>query len=93
MGALSTMTETWMFGTFGAIYVGADVAVPLAILAGLSRERLFMGQALVELPENELRIDRISLLVRALVEDVVPDLALFDDVLLPRAVFLAPEHG
>src|SRR6202012_2406131 len=30
----------------GAIYIALDVAVPLAILVGLSRERLFVGQAL-----------------------------------------------
>ena len=39
--------------TVGAVYIGVGAAIPLAILAGLSRERLFMGQTLAELV-NEL---------------------------------------
>src|SRR5262249_5412887 len=34
--------------TIGAIYIGLSAAVPVAILAGLGRERLFMGQTLAE---------------------------------------------
>jgi signal transduction histidine kinase len=40
-------------GTLGAFYIGAAAAVPVAILAGLGRERLFMGQTLAEFV-NEL---------------------------------------
>jgi signal transduction histidine kinase len=35
-------------GTLGAVYVASAVAIPLGVLLGLSRERLFMGQALAE---------------------------------------------
>jgi signal transduction histidine kinase len=42
--------------TVGAIYIAADVAVPLAILAGLSRERTFMAQALAELVNHLARL-------------------------------------
>ncbi len=34
--------------TVGALYIGLAAAVPVAILAGLGRERLFMGQTLAE---------------------------------------------
>ena len=39
--------------TIGALYIGLSAAVPVAILAGLGRERLFMGQTLAEFV-NEL---------------------------------------
>jgi signal transduction histidine kinase len=39
--------------TVGAVYIAVGGVVPLAILGGLSRERLFMGQTLAELV-NEL---------------------------------------
>jgi len=39
--------------TMGAIYVGAPAAIAVAILTGLGRERLFMGQILAEFV-NEL---------------------------------------
>lgn len=42
--------------TLGAVYIAADAAVPLAILAGLGRERLFMGQALAELVDQLARL-------------------------------------
>jgi signal transduction histidine kinase len=34
--------------TFGALYVGVAVTIPLAMLVGLAFERLFMGRALAE---------------------------------------------
>jgi signal transduction histidine kinase len=34
--------------TFGALYVGTAVTIPLAMLVGLGLERLFMGQALAD---------------------------------------------
>jgi signal transduction histidine kinase len=39
--------------TLGALYIGLAAVVPLAVLAGLGRERLFMGQTLAEFV-NEL---------------------------------------
>jgi signal transduction histidine kinase len=42
--------------TLGAIYIAADAAVPLAILAGLSRERMFIAQALAELVNHLARL-------------------------------------
>jgi signal transduction histidine kinase len=41
--------------TVGAVYIAADAAVPIAILAGLSRERMFMAQALAELVNHLAR--------------------------------------
>lgn len=46
-GAHSSLTET-----FGGIYVGLAAAIPLAILLGLSLERLFMGRTLAELVDR-----------------------------------------
>ena len=42
--------------TIGVLYVGCSVAVPLAILEGLSRERLFMGQMLAEFVDGLARM-------------------------------------
>jgi len=35
-------------GTLGVLYVGLRAAIPLGVLLGLSRERLFLGQTLAE---------------------------------------------
>jgi signal transduction histidine kinase len=43
-------------GDLGALYVGCVVALPLAILEGLSRERLFMGQTLAEFVNQLARL-------------------------------------
>ncbi|HET6869356.1 MAG TPA: sensor histidine kinase, partial [Solirubrobacteraceae bacterium] len=42
--------------TVGAMYIGASALVPLAILVGLSRERMFMAQALAELVNHLARL-------------------------------------
>jgi signal transduction histidine kinase len=42
--------------TLGAMYIGTNVLVPVAILAGLARERMFMGQALAELVNHLARL-------------------------------------
>ena len=39
----------WQLGTTaGAAYLAVSVSIPLAVIVGLSRERLFMGQALAD---------------------------------------------
>ena len=40
----------------GAVYVGTAIVVPIAILQGLSRERLFMGQMLAEFVNQLARL-------------------------------------
>ncbi|HJS95140.1 MAG TPA: histidine kinase [Solirubrobacteraceae bacterium] len=70
--------------TFGAIYVGADIAVPLAILAGLSRERLFMGQALAELVDQLARLPQAD--PEALIAAALRDPSL-------RIAYCRPESG
>ena len=42
--------------TLGGLYIGVAAAVPVAILAGLGRERLFMGQTLAEFVNELARI-------------------------------------
>ena len=44
--------------TVGAIYIGAAAVVPMAILVGLGRERLFMGQTLAEFVDQLARMPR-----------------------------------
>jgi signal transduction histidine kinase len=54
---------------FSVLYVGSVVAVPLAILEGLSRERMFMGQTLAEFVNQLARLpnaDPESLMAAAL---------------------------
>ncbi len=43
-------------GDLGAVYVGSVVLVPLGILEGLSRERMFMGQVLAEFVNQLARL-------------------------------------
>lgn len=43
-------------GAVGAAYIGCVVVVPLAILEGLSRERMFMGQTLAEFVNQLARL-------------------------------------
>ncbi|MGN6872351.1 MAG: sensor histidine kinase [Solirubrobacteraceae bacterium] len=43
-------------GTLGAMYIGTNVLVPLAVLIGLARERMFIGQALAELVNHLARL-------------------------------------
>jgi len=44
--------------TLGALYIGTAVAIPVAILVGLGRERLFMGQTLAEFVSQLARLPR-----------------------------------
>jgi signal transduction histidine kinase len=70
--------------TVGALYIAADVAVPLAILAGLSRERLFMGQALAELVDHLARVPQAD--PEALLAATLRDPSL-------RIAYARPESG
>jgi signal transduction histidine kinase len=70
--------------TFGAIYIGADAAVPLAILVGLGRERLFMGQALAELVDQLARLPQAN--PEALLAATLRDPSL-------RIAYCRPESG
>ena len=45
---ISVNTGLGPAGTLGGLYVAFAAAIPLGVLLGLSRERLFMGQTLVE---------------------------------------------
>ncbi len=45
---LVSVEAGWSARTFGALYVCAAAVIPLGVLLGLSRERLFMGQTLAE---------------------------------------------
>ena len=45
---LVSIAAGWPARTFGALYVCVAAVVPLGVLIGLSRERLFMGQTLAE---------------------------------------------
>jgi signal transduction histidine kinase len=46
--------------TLGALSVATAVAVPIAILAGLGRERLFMGQTLAEFVNQLVRLPHVD---------------------------------
>jgi signal transduction histidine kinase len=70
--------------TVGAIYLAVVVTVPLAILAGLSRERLFMGQTLAEFVNQLARLPRAD--PQALIAATLRDPSL-------RIVYCRPESG
>jgi signal transduction histidine kinase len=70
--------------TVGAMYIAADAAVPLAILGGLSRERLFMGQALAELVDQLARLPQAD--PEALIAASLRDPSL-------RIAYYRPESG
>jgi signal transduction histidine kinase len=70
--------------TVGAVYIAADAAVPLAILAGLSRERMFMGQALAELVDKLSRVPHAD--PEALIAATLRDPSL-------RIAYARPESG
>jgi signal transduction histidine kinase len=46
---------------FGTLYVGCTIGIPLAILGGLGRERLFMGQMLAEFVDQLARVPHADL--------------------------------
>ncbi|MBV9805772.1 MAG: hypothetical protein JO286_01255 [Solirubrobacterales bacterium] len=50
---VSVSTEVGPAATLGGVYIAEVVAIPIAILVGLGRQRLFMGQTLAEFV-NEL---------------------------------------
>jgi signal transduction histidine kinase len=52
----SVLTGRGPTGALGGLYVAEVLAIPVAILAGLARERLFMGQTLVDLVNQLARL-------------------------------------
>jgi signal transduction histidine kinase len=70
--------------TVGAVYIGIGAVVPLAVLAGLYRERMFMGQTLAELVNELARAPRAD-------PEALMSAALRDPSL--RIAYARPESG
>ena len=85
-GVYLVLLVVWPRGapTVGAVYIGIGALVPLAILDGLSRERLFMGQTLAELVSELARVPQAD--PEALISAALRDPSL-------RIAYARPESG